>query len=115
MRLHARGECFGGIFDTHDFGAVGVCGDQERRQTPTHTDPATVICRITRGVVVGGVQVGGRDIQTAPPPPGALGNISVGTVERLPRLGTGSPVRSRSENCIRIWLRTASCWATSTS
>ena len=51
---------------------IGGGGDHKRRQTPVDTDPATIIGRIARLVLVGGVQVGGHHIQRHPPPPAVL-------------------------------------------
>ncbi len=67
LAFQATSKGFGRIGDTGDFGAVGGGGDHKRRQTPVDTDPATIIGRIARLVLVGGVQVGGLHVQRHPP------------------------------------------------
>ena len=70
--FHPGGERFGRIGDAGDLGAVGGGGDQERRQAAIHTDPAAGSSPLAGRVLVGGVQVGGLDVQRHPPAPAVV-------------------------------------------
>ena len=89
LAFQATSKGFGRIGDTGDFGTVGGGGDHKRRQTTVDTDPATIIGRIARLVLVGGVQVGGLHVQRHPPPAAALADG--GEQNRGPVLGQHAP------------------------
>ena len=74
VALHAGGERFGGFGDPGDLGAVGGGGDHERRQASINPDPAAGVVAGAGRVMLGGVQVGGFDVQRDPPAPGVVGD-----------------------------------------